>query len=342
MSRVTRDDVARRAGTSSAVVSYVLNNGPRPVAPATRDRVLQAITELGYRPNLVARALRGTRSNTIGLVVPDSRTDFFTELTHAVEHAAFAAGSLVLLGNSGFSVEREHRYLESLASMQVDGLLVARAEVDRAASQVEPVSDTGVPIVYLNHRAPRGSGAASVLLANQHGGRLVTEHLLAHGYRRIGCLTGTARSGPVADRARGCSAALRSAGRSTDLVVRTDLDRHRSRSRIKEWLRHDDHPDAIVATTDGLALDVLSAAQELGLAVPGDVAVTGFGLTTATMRSWPPITTAGHPFDDFGAIAVATLHSAQQQEERLPDRILDVTLHVRSSCGCTASPTDDM
>src|SRR5690606_1650671 len=89
---VTRDDVARRAGTSPAVVSYVLNNGPRPVAAATRARVEAAVAELGYRPNLVAKALRSARSNTIGLVVPDSTESFFTELVHAVERAAHAEG----------------------------------------------------------------------------------------------------------------------------------------------------------------------------------------------------------------------------------------------------------
>ncbi|MGH3588203.1 MAG: LacI family DNA-binding transcriptional regulator, partial [Pseudonocardia sp.] len=110
---VTRDDVARHAGTSPAVVSYVLNNGPRPVAAATRARVEAAMAELGYRPNLVAKALRSARSNTIGLVVPDSTESFFTELVHAVERAAHEAGMLVLLGNSGFSRAQEQRYAQA-------------------------------------------------------------------------------------------------------------------------------------------------------------------------------------------------------------------------------------
>src|SRR5690606_31659538 len=126
---VTRDDVARRAGTSPAVVSYVLNNGPRPVAAATRARVEAAVAELGYRPNLVAKALRSARSNTIGLVVPDSTESFFTELVHAVERAAHAEGMLVLLGNSGFSPVQERRYAQTLAGMRVNGLLLVQAEV---------------------------------------------------------------------------------------------------------------------------------------------------------------------------------------------------------------------
>src|SRR5579872_3433282 len=108
---VTRNDVARRAGTSTAVVSYVLNNGPKPVAAATRARVLRAVDELGYRPNAIARALRARRSNALGLVVSDIGNPFLGELSKAVEVAAFEQGYTVLLGNSIVDNEREVRYL---------------------------------------------------------------------------------------------------------------------------------------------------------------------------------------------------------------------------------------
>ncbi|WP_219416739.1 LacI family DNA-binding transcriptional regulator [Pseudonocardia nigra] len=330
---MTRDDVARRAGTSPAVVSYVLNNGPRPVAPATRARVEAAMAELGYRPNLVAKALRSARSNTIGLVVPDSAESFFTELVHAVERAAHAEGVLVLLGNSGFSRAQEHRYAQTLAGMQVDGLLLVQAEVAEPGPPLD-LSRSGVPVVYLNHRAPRGAAAPSVVLANQRGGRRAADHLLAHGYRRIGCLTGDARSGPVADRARGCAAALRRAGIEPTAVLRTGLDRHSTRAQVRDWLAGPDRPEAIMATADGLAVDVLSVAQELGLRVPGDLAVTGFGATAAAAHTWPPLSTAGHPLEDVGRAAVATLDAVRRDGAAVPDRVLDVELVLRRSCGC--------
>jgi LacI family transcriptional regulator len=90
VAKVTRDDVARLAGTSTAVVSYVINNGPRPVAPATRERVLAAIKELGYRPDRVAQAMASRRTDLIGLIIPDARQPFFGEMAHAVEQAASA------------------------------------------------------------------------------------------------------------------------------------------------------------------------------------------------------------------------------------------------------------
>ena len=102
MAKVTRDDVARLAGTSTAVVSYVINNGPRPVAPATRERVLAAIKDLGYRPDRVAQAMASRRTDLIGLIVPDARQPFFAEMAHAVEQAASERGKMVLVGNSDY------------------------------------------------------------------------------------------------------------------------------------------------------------------------------------------------------------------------------------------------
>lgn len=317
------------------MVSYVINGGPRPVAAATRERVEQAIAELDYRPNLVARALRSTRSNVIGLVVPDSSEAFFTELIHAVERAAFDTGSLVLLGNSGFSNAQEHQYAETLTNMQVDGLLLVRAEVaGRASAMIS--GPQHVPVVYLHHQAPGGSEAPSVVLANRAGGRDAARHLLAHGYQSIGCVTGTARSGPVADRARGCADALRAAGVTEQVILRTGLDRTSSRADVREWLGQSSRPRAIVATADGLAMDVINAAAELGLRVPQDLAVVGFGGTRAAEHSWPPLTTIAPSFSDMGSAAVSTLRQVREGAVSVQDRVLGVHLIARETCGCKA------
>ncbi len=124
---VTHVDVARRAGVSTAVVSYVVNNGPRQVAPATAARVHAAIEELGYRPNLNARALRLGTTDLIGLVVPDSSNPFFAELAQGIERAAAQHGYSMVLVNSNNSGEQERLKVESLANRRVSGLLVASA-----------------------------------------------------------------------------------------------------------------------------------------------------------------------------------------------------------------------
>lgn len=332
MQQVTRDDVARRAGTSSAVVSYVLNGGPRPVAPDTRARVEAAIAELGYRPNLVARALRSTRSNVLGLVVPDSSEAFFTELIHAVERAAFDTGCLMLLGNSAFSASQERHYTESLANMQVDGLLVVRAEL--AGRSAAPETTAGqVPTVYLHHKAPRSVSATSVVLDNRAAARLAVRHLLEHGYGSIGCLTGTAEVGPVADRARGCAEELRRTGAAA-AVVHTPLDRRTAHQDIRDWLRQESRPRALAVMADGLALDALNAAAELGLRVPDDLAVIGFGGTQPAAHSWPPLATIAPPFADLASTALSALHQVRSDGAPVPDRVVEVSLAPRHSCGC--------
>src|SRR5487761_2102268 len=122
---VTRTDVALRAGVSSAVVSYVVNSGPRNVAPETRERVLQAILELGYHPNASARALKRGVSDTIGLVISDITNPFFSEYSHAIEEAAAERGLSVIFTNSALAVSHEREVIYKMMLRGVDGLLLA-------------------------------------------------------------------------------------------------------------------------------------------------------------------------------------------------------------------------
>src|SRR5699024_1820613 len=142
-------------------------------------------------------------------------------------------------------------------------------------------------------------------------------------YGSIGCLTGTARSGPVADRARGCAAELRDTGAAAG-VVRTDLDRSRAHHDAREWLRQPDRPRALLATADGLALDVLNAAVEVGLRVPEVLAVMGFGATHAAAQSWPRLATVAAPFGVLAHPAVSLLPHAASDDAVPPDRVLEV------------------
>ena len=144
---VTRDDVARMAGTSTAVVSYVVNNGPRRVSEKTRAKVLAAIDELGYRPNGFARALRSTRSRLLGLVLPDNSNPFFAELARVIEDEAFRRGYLLLLGNSTENDERQAAYVREFLELRVEGLLLISAAHGqrRCRPDAEPGGAAGRP-----------------------------------------------------------------------------------------------------------------------------------------------------------------------------------------------------
>lgn len=217
MAKVTRDDVARLAGTSTAVVSYVINNGPRPVAPATRERVLAAIKELGYRPDRVAQAMASRRTDLIGLIVPDARQPFFGEMAHAVEQAASERGKMVLVGNSDYVGEREVHYLRAFLGMRVSGLiLVSHALNDLAAAEIEAWDAR----VVLLHERPEAIDDVAVVTDDVGGAQLATRHLLEHGYEYVACLGGVAETptvgDPVSDHVEGWRRAMHEAGRSTE------------------------------------------------------------------------------------------------------------------------------
>lgn len=209
--------MARLAGTSTAVVSYVINNGPRPVAPATRERVLAAIKELGYRPDRVAQAMASRRTDLIGLIVPDARQPFFGEMAHAVEQAASERGKMVLVGNSDYIGEREVHYLRAFLGMRVSGLiLVSHALNDLAAAEIEAWDAR----VVLLHERPEAIDDVAVVTDDLGGAQLAVRHLLEHGYEYVACVGGTAETpavgDPVSDHVEGWRRAMDEAGIPTE------------------------------------------------------------------------------------------------------------------------------
>lgn len=218
MAKVTRDDVARLAGTSTAVVSYVINNGPRPVAPATKEKVLAAIEQLGYRPNSVAQAMASRRTNLIGMVVPDARQPFFAEMAHAVERAASDRGKLVLIGNSDYVDDREVHYVRAFLGMRVSGLiLVSQGPSQRAAEEFAAME--GAKVVLL-HRRPEAIDDVAVVTDDVGGAELAVRHLLeVHKAPYVACFGGPVESpapgDPVIDHVEGWQRAMDAHGLPT-------------------------------------------------------------------------------------------------------------------------------
>ncbi|MCH6161088.1 LacI family DNA-binding transcriptional regulator [Streptomyces marispadix] len=343
MARVTRDDVARLAGTSTAVVSYVINNGPRPVAPATRERVLAAIKELGYRPDRVAQAMASRRTDLIGLIVPDARQPFFAELAHAVEQAAAERGKMVLVGNSDYLDEREVHYLRAFLGMRVSGLiLISQGPSEHAAVEI----DAWDARVVLLHRRPEAIDDVAVVLDDVGGAQLATRHLLEHGHEYVVCLGGidsTPESGdPVTDHVEGWSRAMEEAGRSLEgRLFQAPYNRYDTYRLALELLSRPDRPTAVFCATDDQAIGVLRAARELGLDVPQDLAVAGFDDVKEAALTDPPLTTVGSDREGMAKAAVELvlddgLRVAGSRRQRV--RQFPAGLVVRRSCGCGEPP----
>ncbi|MEV0963862.1 MULTISPECIES: LacI family DNA-binding transcriptional regulator [unclassified Streptomyces] len=339
MAKVTRDDVARLAGTSTAVVSYVINNGPRPVAPATRERVLAAIKELGYRPDRVAQAMASRRTDLIGMIVPDARQPFFAEMAHAVERAAADRGKMVLVGNSDYRDEREVHYLRAFLGMRVAGLiLVSQGPSDRAAAEIEAWDAR----VVLLHERPEAIDDVAVVTDDIGGAQLATRHLLEHGHPYVACLGGVeetpAVGDPVADHVEGWRRAMLESGRSTEgRLFSAPYNRYDAYRLALELLSGPERPPAIFCATDDQAIGVLRAARELRIDVPGELAVAGFDDVKEAALTDPPLTTIASDRPAMARAAVDLvlddgLRVVGSRRERV--KLFPSALIVRRSCGC--------
>ncbi|WP_431035437.1 LacI family DNA-binding transcriptional regulator [Streptomyces sp. P6-2-1] len=339
MAKVTRDDVARRAGTSTAVVSYVINNGPRPVAPATRERVLAAIKELGYRPDRVAQAMASRRTDLIGLIVPDARQPFFAEMAHAVEQAASERGKMVLVGNSDYADAREVHYLRAFLGMRVAGLiLVSQGPSETAAAEI----DAWDARIVLLHRRPSPIDDVAVVTDDVGGAQLATRHLLEHGAPYVACLGGTeqtpAEGDPVSDHIEGWRRAMTEAGLPTEgRLFQSPYNRYDAYKVGLELLAGPDRPPALVCATDDQAIGILRAARELRIDVPGELAVAGFDDVKEAALTDPPLTTVASDRTAMARAAVDlvlddALRVTSPRRERL--KVYPSRLVIRHSCGC--------
>jgi len=329
---ITRADVAKHAGVSPAVVSYVLNAGPRPVAAETRERVLAAVEKLGYRPNRIARALRENRTHSIAMVIPDHVNPHFAELAQAVEDEAFAHDYVLLIGTASNDIAREQSYLRSFVDRQVDGLLLISAG---SSPDVEQLTKARIPVVLLD-RAPHGSGFSTVTIDNRSAAREAVEHLLWHGRRAPACIAGPGDLDAVADRVAGWRDALHAAG-ITDLppVVNAAFTREAGYAVMQELLRSGETFDSVFVTSDAQAIGVLRACKEFGRAVPDDIALVAFDGTKAGAFTHEPLTSVEQGVPDIARTAVMELlERIRRNDSPARHHVLQPKLRIGGTCGC--------
>lgn len=325
---ITRQDVAIHAGVSTAVVSYVVNDGPRNVAPATRARVLASISSLGYRPNAAARALKLGVSELVGLVLSDNANPYFAEFSRAVEKAATDKGLSVILANSALVQGKEHLQVQKLVARQVDGLLLASTEDE---PNLESTKEAKVRVVMLDRSEPL-PGFSSVGVDFREASRVAVEHLISHGHRRIGLISGVPGGLTTTAREQGWEDALTAAGLPLGPVVRGEWGRNGGYRSGMELLEAPDRPTAVYAISDLQAIGLLRALHEAHVDVPGSMAVVAFDGSSESEFSWPPLTVMRQPVEDMARAAIAALGRASDQT---PDhQSFAADLITRQSCGC--------
>lgn len=337
---VTRDDVARVARVSAATVSYVVNNGPRPVAPETRKRVLQAIERLGYKPNAIARNLRLRRSATIGLIVPDTHNPYFAEVARGVEQMASENDLTVILCHSDYKLERELHYVDVLRTERAAGVIWFPA-----TNSPEPalqLDSYGMPLVVLD-RTVSEVQAPAVIADNFLGGYLATKHLIELGHRLLSCITRPEDLHHSSERLRGFRAALVEHNIELDdsLITRGGFHLEDGRAAVERIMQHSSTPTAIFAYNDIMAIGALRAAYELRLKVPNDLSIVGFDDIPQAAFTCPALTTVSQPKNEMGrqgvALLVDMLHGKEIDRGEISP--LPVKLIVRESTGSFSNPS---
>jgi LacI family transcriptional regulator len=304
---VTMKDVAERAGVSRSAVSFVLNNRrSAALSDDTRDRVLDAAAELGYRPNAGARALAQQRSDWYGLVTEIVTAPFAVEIIKGAQDRAFLDHKYLLIASTESDAEAEAAAIERFLEQRVEGLIYA-ATWHRAVTVPEIARE--VPTVLVNCYDAEGRYPAVV--PDEHtGGRRATERLLAAGHRRIGFVNLDPDIPAAVGRRHGYHDALRSAGIAIDDAL--EISGHATAdggfAAVDALLDLADPPTAIFCANDRMAMGAYDAIKERGLRIPHDVAVIGFDnqeLIAAYLR--PSLTTVALPFDEMGARGVDIL-----------------------------------
>ncbi|HMQ36409.1 MAG TPA: LacI family DNA-binding transcriptional regulator [Micropruina sp.] len=329
---VTRADVARYAGVSSAVVSYVVNDGPRPVAPATAERVRRAIEVLGYRPNSSARALRRGVSDTIGLVIPDSSNPFFAELGLEIQRLAAMSDRAVLMASTMGNRRQEQRILEDLLGRQVEGMIV-RGD----SSHRDPLANlrVDVPYVLVDTMVPI-PGQRSVGSDLRQGADMLVEHLITvHGLTRVGLIMGEDLSGLADPRELGWRDAQLRHALPEGPIARGVFSRPGGYAAMRRMIASGKLPQAVFASSDLQAIGVLRALHEAGLGIPGDIAVVTFDGSIEAEYSWPALTAARQPIADIAAEAFRMITESTETGEVF--HLFPTELILRSSCGCSTT-----
>jgi LacI family transcriptional regulator len=302
-------DVAARAGVSVGTVSNVLN-GRRSVREDIRLRVEQAIAELGFVRNESARQLRAGRSRTLAYVLLDTTNPFFTDVARGVEEVARQAGLALFLCNSDQDAAREDDYLELLLQQRVRGVLVT--PVDTAGARLAALPARGVPVVLLDRAEHDGFSGCSVSVDDVEGGDLAATHLIELGHRRLAFVGGPTHLVQVRDRLRGARQAVAAAGLPEDALVVLET----VSLTVAEWRRAGTvltglparrRPTGVFCANDLLALGLLQQLAQLGVDVPGDVAIVGYDDIEFAAAATVPLTSVRQPRHLLGRTAAELL-----------------------------------
>lgn len=325
-------EVAEAVGVSTATVSRVLNGYPH-ISPEVRRSVLNAIAELGYKPNRVAQRLRAARSNLVGIVVTDITNPFFNMIMASIESVFFDRGFSVMMSNTTADPQKELDYLRLMEKEEIAGLVIAPTSEN--ANRVAELAEAGLPIVVIDRRI-NGSRVDVVLSDNVGGARAAVSHLISLGHTAIAHIGGPQHLTSGRERYEGYLQAMQAASLPVRSEwVQTGDHRHESGYECALALMNvSPRPTAVFISNNMMTLGALNAIHDERLRVPQELAVVGFDDMPWAVSLNPPLSTVAQPMLQIGYEAARLLLERIDQPD-LPARtlVLETTLIVRASCG---------
>lgn len=329
-------DVASRASVSVSTASRALTQHPD-VSLETREKVLQASKELGYRPSLLARSLISGKTQTIGLLVCDITNPFYPELAKAVEESAGAVGYTTILCNTEDKPAKTQKYLERLMSQGVDGII--HASVCQDEHHLEMATSAGVPVVIANRRPCSLENVDVVVADNLKGAESAVTHLLSLGHKSIAFLGGPTDISLCEDRYLGYRAALENwnVPYNPNLVSHGPFTFASGSHRALEVIRQTPRPTAIFTVNDIVALGAIDALLKIGLKIPRDMAVVGFDDIELARIHQIQLTSVAQNIREMGRLAMSLLIDAISEPEQHKPRtiVLETQLMIRRSSSQT-------
>jgi LacI family transcriptional regulator len=337
MAKVVNDirDLAEVLGLSITTVSRVLNGkGQRyRIKAETQQRVMQAAKEYSYVPNKLARGLKMSRTDTLGLIIPDISNPFFADIAQSIEKEARLHGYSLILGDSGDDQMVETDLIRLLLSHKVDGIIIAPVGIDY--KQIIQTYNSGIPLVVIDRCFPE-IGLPFITSDNYQGGNDAVNYLIAMGHRKIACIQGIPKSRPTVDRVRGYKDALHSYSVPIDdsLIVGDNYTIENGYKQTRILFSMEDPPTAIFALSNLIGLGAIKAVEEMGLKIPDDISLISFDEQPYSAFLATPMTTVDQKKSEIGQLAVNVLLKYignKEYRKKLVHMTLKTNLIVRNS-----------
>jgi LacI family transcriptional regulator len=333
----TLEDVARLASVSTATVSRSLNF-PELVSDQTRERVQDAVDELGYSPNFGARAMASQRTRTIGAIIPTMENAVFAQGIQALQEELDGDGYTLLVASSAYRTDLEEKQIRSLIARGADALLLIGFK--RAPAITAFIKARNVPTLITWAFDPSRTDP-TIGFDNRHAMRRLTEEVLRLGHRRIALIAAdTDTNDRVAERVRGVAEAMREAALPADNLVihRTRYGIDTGAAGFAAVMSQPDRPSVVMCANDVLAVGAVKQAHAMGLRVPEDVSITGFDDIELAQVTTPEIATVRVPHRDMGRRAARALIALLEDGTPLESQHLNTELRLRGSLGPAPMP----